>query len=182
MSRTSVLRAAQLAGQPRHCAGAVDTGRGRIRPAPVRALPDDHAGCAVHLLRGRDRPVGGHRSGLPRRVSLGAEAARGTTHLLQALSAARSACDTSTSALRAGSHRTVYAQDGVYGCVRSTPRRRCWFCSTPTARRSRLRWSMRTRITEGSRWSGVWNRGEYAAEGRSCTMYTIPADATRWRL
>ena len=79
------------------------------------------------------------------------------------------------SALRSGSHRTVYARDGVYGCVRSTPEETLLALFNTNRKQAKIMLTGKGWMTEGSRWSAVWNRGEYRAQANKLADVEIPA-------
>jgi cyclomaltodextrinase / maltogenic alpha-amylase / neopullulanase len=77
-------------------------------------------------------------------------------------------------ALQDGSHRTVYAQDGVYGCIRSTPTETLLALFNANRKQAKITLSGAGWMSEGSRWSGVWNRGEYVTRADKLAEVEIP--------
>ena len=78
-------------------------------------------------------------------------------------------------ALRAGSHQTVFAHDGVYGCLRSTQQESLLVLFNANRRQARVTLDGSGWTTEGNRWSGVWNRGEYVTHAGELAHLEIPA-------
>lgn len=67
-------------------------------------------------------------------------------------------------ALRTGTHDTIYAQDGVYGFVRSASGETVLTLLNTNRRQMTVTFGGGDWMPEGSRWSGVWQRGEYTAQ------------------
>lgn len=77
-------------------------------------------------------------------------------------------------ALRTGDHRTVYAQDGIYGCVRSAPGQSLIVLFNTNRKEVTVSIAGEGWLREGSHWSGVWNRGEYTASEGALHNVSIP--------
>lgn len=78
-------------------------------------------------------------------------------------------------ALRIGDHRTVYAQGGVYGCIRTLSGETLLALFNTNRKPAVVSLSASGWATEGSRWTGVWNRGDYAVQSGTLAGVEIPA-------
>ena len=85
-------------------------------------------------------------------------------------------------ALSAGSHRTIYAQDGVYGCVRSTAEETMLVLFNTNRKDVTIAVVDADSITEGSRWRRRVEPRRVCRRGVGVAPCTRSRTRARWRL